>query len=282
MTRDTGLLPCPFCGAEPPNLHLSHITGRIFCEGCGAEGPWSPAFDGDWNTRAHPVQEPPSPGVTAGATGGDAAERKRRKNIVDHYAQMMDAQAQCVPCRLCGGKAVITDAGPGFGYTIECENAARFRKPTCLQSGTRISGWAYNVSDLWNRLNATPAPVVPAEGLADYDAGLLNDFGGGNVEWWQDYLRAEIGRANEHWRVQAQDLCERRAAMLGDFAEWTADDITALRSAPPVGARVSIPSGLIDALRSQRQIDADGCEVAVSRQACDEAAAILAALLPAG
>ena len=57
---------------------------------------------------------------------------------------------------------------------------------------------------------------------------------------------------------------------------------SALRSAPPVGARVSIPSGLIDALRSQRQIDADGCEVAVSRQACDEAAAILAALLPAG
>lgn len=41
-----------------------------------------------------------------------------------------------------------------------------------------------------NSLNETP----------DYDAGLLNDFGGGNVEWWQDYLRAEIGRANEFWR----------------------------------------------------------------------------------
>ena len=36
---------------------------------------------------------------------------------------------------------------------------------------------------------------------ADYDAGLLNDFGGGNVNWWQDYLRAEIGRANEYWRA---------------------------------------------------------------------------------
>lgn len=41
-----------------------------------------------------------------------------------------------------------------------------------------------------NSLNETP----------DYDAGLLNDFGGGNVEWWQDYLRAEIDRANEFWR----------------------------------------------------------------------------------
>lgn len=36
--------------------------------------------------------------------------------------------------------------------------------------------------------------------LADYDAGLLNDFGGGDVNWWMDYLRAEIGRANDYWR----------------------------------------------------------------------------------
>jgi hypothetical protein len=35
---------------------------------------------------------------------------------------------------------------------------------------------------------------------SDYDAGLLNDFGGGDVGWWQDYIRAEIGRANEYWR----------------------------------------------------------------------------------
>ena len=40
---------------------------------------------------------------------------------------------------------------------------------------------------------------------SDYDAGLLNDFGGGDVGWWQDYLRAEIGRANDYWR----DLYER-------------------------------------------------------------------------
>jgi hypothetical protein len=39
----------------------------------------------------------------------------------------------------------------------------------------------------------------------DYDAGLLNDWGGGNVAWWQDYIRAEIGRANDHWRALAAD-----------------------------------------------------------------------------
>jgi hypothetical protein len=97
----------------------------------------------------------------------------------------------------------------------------------------------------------TPAPVVPAEGL--------------------DALVKRAYRA-------ANSCLTNDDAIIRELA----GAITALRTTPPVGARVSIPSGLIDALRSQRQIDADGCEVAVSRQACDEAAAILAALLPAG
>lgn len=42
--------------------------------------------------------------------------------------------------------------------------------------------------------------------------------------------------------------------------------------------QVTIPDGLIDALRHQRQIDMDGTEVGVSRQACDEAAQILSAV----
>jgi hypothetical protein len=42
--------------------------------------------------------------------------------------------------------------------------------------------------------------------VPDYDAGLLNDYGGGNVDWWQDYLRAEIGRANDHWQIAIATL----------------------------------------------------------------------------
>lgn len=30
-----------------------------------------------------------------------------------------------------------------------------------------------------------------------YDSGLLNDFGGGNVDWWWDYIRAEVERCND-------------------------------------------------------------------------------------
>lgn len=38
--------------------------------------------------------------------------------------------------------------------------------------------------------------------LEEYDAGLLGDYGGGNVEWWQDYIRAELGRAHEYYQSQ--------------------------------------------------------------------------------
>lgn len=37
------------------------------------------------------------------------------------------------------------------------------------------------------------------EGLPYYDAGLLGDGGGGDVDWWQDYLRAELARAHEFY-----------------------------------------------------------------------------------
>ena len=95
----------------------------------------------------------------------EGVERQRRRAIASHHDQMLDAMAQCVPCRLCGGKAIIGDAGPGHGYYIECSGAERFRNPTCLQGGTRISGWAYNVSDLWNKLNAAPALADRVEAL---------------------------------------------------------------------------------------------------------------------
>lgn len=58
--------------------------------------------------------------------------------------------------------------------------------------------------------------------MTGYDAGLLNDYGGGDVDWWQDYLRAEIGRANDHWADYCADLearlaaSERRARVLDD------------------------------------------------------------------
>lgn len=45
-----------------------------------------------------------------------------------------------------------------------------------------------------------------------YDAGLLNDYGGGDVGWWQDYLRAELGRAEEFYRNQHDRIVADRDA----------------------------------------------------------------------
>ena len=42
----------------------------------------------------------------------------------------------------------------------------------------------------------------------EYDCGNLNDYGGGNVSWWQDYIRAEVGRANEFYASTIGSLKE--------------------------------------------------------------------------
>ena len=34
----------------------------------------------------------------------------------------------------------------------------------------------------------------------DYDCGYINDYGGGNVDWWMDYIRSEINACNDYWR----------------------------------------------------------------------------------
>lgn len=42
----------------------------------------------------------------------------------------------------------------------------------------------------------------------DYDSGLMNSYGGGNVLWWHNYLRDEINHCNEHWRIIIKNYLE--------------------------------------------------------------------------
>ena len=60
--------------------------------------------------------------------------------------------------------------------------------------------------------------------LEPYDAGLLNDFGGGNVEWWQDYIRAELGRAHDFYQSQLAPTQPAQATQ----AELTDEQILSL------------------------------------------------------
>ena len=48
----------------------------------------------------------------------------------------------------------------------------------------------------------------PSIGIAldCYDAGLLSDYGGGDVGWWQDYIRSELARAHDFYQSQADAL----------------------------------------------------------------------------
>lgn len=72
-----------------------------------------------------------------------------------HHEEMLDAQSSCVPCKLCGGHAVISDAGWGSGYYIKCSGDLNFRQSEgCMLDDRRLGGWAYNVRDWWNRLHS--------------------------------------------------------------------------------------------------------------------------------
>ena len=100
----------------------------------------------------------------------DWSTQRARRALSDHE-QMLDAQSQCVPCKLCGGEAVISDAGRGAGYYIACKNAYTFRPSSgCLITERRLGGWAYNVMDWWNRLHSPDATLTTeayARGCAD-------------------------------------------------------------------------------------------------------------------
>lgn len=55
--------------------------------------------------------------------------------------------------------------------------------------------------------------------MKSYDAGLLSDYGGGNIEWWQDYIRSELARSDEYYQAEISRLQgenERLQNLIGD------------------------------------------------------------------
>ena len=123
--------------------------------------------------------------------------------------------------------------------------------------------------EAWESGAIVPAPAVPddvAGNLADYDAGLLNDFGGGDVDWWQDYLRAEIGRANDFWRVQAEAQAAELAAYRAVPAPAVPDDVATWRQRAD-GFAKSNQMLRCDLTEAQATIEAQAAELARLREA---------------
>lgn len=78
------------------------------------------------------------------------------------------------------------------GYVIAERNSAKLRAE---QAEARLAA-----------IDATPSADI---GL--YDAGLMSSYGGGDVQWWRDYMRAELGRAHDFYTEQASKLIARPA-----------------------------------------------------------------------
>jgi len=68
----------------------------------------------------------------------------------------------------------------------ECDNRIGVGIPPCAKLAESAPSASTNIA---------------SDEIADYDCGIINDYGGGNVQWWQDYLRHEINRCNEYWRL---------------------------------------------------------------------------------
>ncbi|TCM25149.1 hypothetical protein [Novosphingobium sp. ST904] len=148
--------------------------------------------------------------------------REHRQSLNDHEA-MADAQAGCVPCKLCGGRAVITDAGAGAGYYVRCENSGAFRSAEgCMVSDQRLGGWAYNVMDWWNRLHSFPTPAadeVEAVARAIYAVGCAPD-----EEWERAHPRTQMTYLEKARAAIAamQARSAEPAPVSREIAEWNA------------------------------------------------------------
>jgi len=65
----------------------------------------------------------------------------------------------------------------------ECREALQEKILEILEQGKKIE----RLRNISNEIN-------------DYDPGILNDYGGGKIDWWMDYMRSEIDRCNNYWR----------------------------------------------------------------------------------
>ena len=110
------------------------------------------------------------------------------------------------------------------------------------------AGWTIGIATLYGYSDDVPTPTEPDEPWGDHP----------------------IRRADASFIAASRDLVP---ALLAERDVALAE--VARLSTAPDDAEVA---ELVNALRSQRQIDMDGCEVAVSRQACDVAADALTLL----
>ena len=81
---------------------------------------------------------------------------------------------------------------------------------------------ADRLTELTSPVDAEPVGYC----LDAYDAGCFSDAGGGDVDWWWDYMRAELGRAHDHYQSQVDQSTHPAPAVEGNLLGWTVERIT--------------------------------------------------------
>lgn len=79
-----------------------------------------------------------------------------------------------------------------------------------LLIATRTQSEGVTADLIIRMIGAKPAVNQQLLELETYDAGYLNDFGGGNVSWWHDYIRSELGRAHDFYSSQIAAAQEQK------------------------------------------------------------------------
>lgn len=91
-------------------------------------------------------------------------------------------------------------------------------------------------------LKRQPSEASEPIHLSEYDAGHLNDFGGGNVGWWWDYIRYELGCAHEFYQSQVDNFSRSAPAatnvseideLRAEVKEWLCDACNTVYPGPP-------------------------------------------------
>lgn len=160
------------------------------------------------------------------------------------------------PCPFCGARLVLAESLSTRSRDLYVHPDNEERESICparsINVWTDKDGKPYGD---WDR-----RATVDAGELAAFDAGLLGDGGGGNVEWWQDYIRSLLGQAHEFYASQiAAPLGAEEYAhkLLGEFCAcygeaWPADTCKAeaarlsawIAAHPaPAAQRQAVPEG---------------------------------------
>jgi hypothetical protein len=92
---------------------------------------------------------------------------------------------------------------------MEAEEPEQGHSFTYAQMKEQVEGMQRDYDLLLAEYNLLKQEQGEPVALDEYDAGIFSCAGGGDVAWWHDYIRAELGHAYEHYQSQMTPLTKQ-------------------------------------------------------------------------